>query len=322
MTIPYFARLLGLSLATFFLVHTLLALTISFATPAAIRFAGRITPVWAARFLFSLRLLPSVFGACIVLGLCVPSYLRLEPAGEVETAGFACIAAAILSVAIAVPSAARALRLWFRSARYVRSCRSIGSPTHLAGEPTPVLIITASRPFLALSGVFKLRLLISRGVLAALSPDELAMALRHERAHRTSHDNLKRLLILLSPGILPFVSGFGALERAWARFAEWAADDRAVDGDDNRSVSLAAALVRVARLGAASQPGLLATSLIGDDPNLSARVDRLLNPAPPRVKTNPWTPIAIGSAALVLTVSLFAFLPLSSVHGLLEHLMD
>ena len=112
-------------------------------------------------------------------------------------------------------------------------------------------------------------------------PGQLAAALRHEEAHRISRDNLKRLLLLLAPGLLPGLHGFGAIERGWARFSEWAADDDAVAGDAHRSLSLAAALVRVARMGGSAPVSPLTAAFLGDSREISARVDRLLSPAPP-----------------------------------------
>jgi hypothetical protein len=85
----------------------------------------------------------------------------------------------------------------------------------------------------------------------------------------------------MAPGILPFFHGFSRLEQAWARVTEWAADDFAVAGDTHRSLTLAAALVRVARLGKVPAPPVLVTSLMPNGVDLSARVDRLLTSSPP-----------------------------------------
>src|SRR4030095_11550333 len=71
-----------------------------------------------------------------------------------------------------------------------------------------------------------------------------------------------------------------ALERSWARFTEWAADDEAVAGDAHLSLYLAAALVRVARMGVGPTPSPLSASFLGASREIAARVDRLLSPAP------------------------------------------
>ena len=107
-------------------------------------------------------------------------------------------------------------------------------------------------------GAFRPQFVISRNVLETLSPEELDCAIRHERAHRTSADNFKRLLLLLAPDVLPFLTNaFSALDRSWITFSEWAADDSAVANDLQRSLSFAGALVHVAQMGAA--PRLVST---------------------------------------------------------------
>ena len=61
---------------------------------------------------------------------------------------------------------------------------------------------------------------------------------------------------------------------------EWAADDHAVAGDSQRALSLAAALVSVAKMGVNHQSAYLLSSLysplVAEDEDLAVRVDRLL----------------------------------------------
>jgi beta-lactamase regulating signal transducer with metallopeptidase domain len=221
-------------------------------------------------------------------------------------------------------SLARGSRAYRRSNRYIRECERRGRDTRLAGESRPVCVLTGAAPLVALTGIFRPRLLISQLVIRALSAEQLAAVLRHERAHRMSLDNLKRLLILLSPGLLPFFRGFDALEQAWAVAAEWAADDRATKGNRRWALTLASALVRVARLNTAQPFPLLATSLLGDQAGLSARVDRLLNPAPRRQEIQA-SPILKATAGLTLAAGIAGVMlqptMLHSVHELLEDLI-
>jgi len=125
----------------------------------------------------------------------------------------------------------------------------------------------------------------------------------------------------LSPGLLPGIHGFGALERAWSRVTEWSADDRAVAGNPERSLSLAAALVRVARLGGAT-PAMM-TSLLGDRADLAIRVDRLLRgPAiteKPTITMTTW--FALAAAILASGLAILQPATLSTVHRLLESLV-
>jgi Zn-dependent protease with chaperone function len=324
MITPYVFRLLCLSLAAFFVVHAAVGLPVSLAVPWAIRMAGRLRPRLAASLLLGLRMLPPGLAIFVVVGLCVPSYLWLEPEAVAEDVGFWCLAAALLTAAIWGISAVKALHATVLSLRHARRWQCAGRRTRIPGAPFPVLVIDAPAPLLALAGIFRSQVIVSRRVLSVLPAGQMAAALRHEQAHRASHDNLKRLLLLLAPGILPMSHGLGALERAWVRFAEWAADDESVAGDGRRALLLAAALVRVARLGGTSAQMPLAASILADSADLEARVDRLLYPVRQPVKLKPQTPVLTAAAALTLTVSLAAvtWLPatLSRVHRLLEHL--
>ena len=320
MTFPYLMRLWCLSLASFFLLHLALGLLVSLIAPWVFRAASRMEARLAARHLLSLRLLPAGLAALLVAGVCVPSYLWLEPAAGLEEVGWGCLLPAVFGLAILGQSLARTLQAHQRSNRYVHQCQSRGRKALLGPARTPVWVVDGMAPLVALTGILRPRLLMSQEVMRTLSPDQLAAVLRHERAHQSSRDNLKRLLILLSPSLFPFYRGFGAMNRAWALAAECAADDRAVEGQRRRALSLAAALVRVARLNAPHLSPMLGTSLLADGAELSVRVDRLLHPVPRR-KEAPANPIlraasltlAAGMAGVILQPAMF-----HSVHELLE----
>jgi hypothetical protein len=129
----------------------------------------------------------------------------------------------------------------------------------------------------------------------------------------------------LAPDIFPFVRPLRTLEHNWSKFTEWAADDQATSGDSSRAISLAAALVQVARMGTAPRLPFLSTSLLARDRDLAVRVNRLLRavpvtPARPS-KTRPLLRAASFLFACCLAALLLAPPTLSLVHELLELLL-
>ena len=324
MMAPYLVRLFCLCLAVFFLIHSTAGLAVALTGSAAIRTARRMRSRRAERFLLVLRLMPAALALCVVAGICVPSYLWLEPEISAEEVGAGCLAAAILAAALLAISTARGVRATVRSARHARSCELLGRRSTLAGSPEPVWILDSPVPLFALVGVFGSRVAISRSVMNALPEGPLAAALRHEGAHRLSHDNLKRLLLLLAPDLFPGFSGFDALERNWARFTEWAADDEAVAGDAHVSLCLAAALIRVARMGGAPAPWPLSAAFLGDSRELSARVDRLLTPnlaAPIRTANSAVTAAGVAVAVVGCAATMLHPATLGWAHRMIERLI-
>jgi Zn-dependent protease with chaperone function len=325
MILPYFLRLLSLCFASFFVLNFAVGLLVRFSCNPAIRSAESKAPSTAARLLLAFRLLPVALATLFVLGLCVPSYLWLEPAATSERVGVICAILGFLGAATWLHSIARTAYSLLVSMRHNRLCLASAQETRLPGASSTALLIETEAPLLAMSGILRPRLLISRGALRALSADELDAALRHENAHRTSRDNVKRLLLLLAPDIFPFVRPLRTLEHNWGKFTEWAADDQAASGDSSRAVSLAAALVHVARMGSGPRLPYLSTSLLACDCDLSARVDRLLH-ATQIAPTRSWQaqPLLRTISFLLagcLAALLLAPSALSSVHGLLELLL-
>jgi len=325
MILPYLLRLSCLCFASFFVLNLAAGLLVRFFSKSAIRYTESKSPRSAARYLLALRLLPFALAALFVVALCVPSYLWLEPAAASERVGFLSIFLGILGAATWLISIARAIHSLVASWRHNRLCRLAGVDTHITGESSSLLVVESQAPLLAMSGLLRPRLLISRGVLQTLSSEELSAALLHEHAHRTSRDNAKRLLLLLAPDIFPFLRPLRALEHSWSKLAEWAADDEATSGDSNRAVSLAAALIQVARMGSAPRMPYLSTSLLACDRDLSTRIDRLLHPVSPARPVAKPVQHRLLTAGFLLAGSLTALLltpsALSSVHQLLELLL-
>ena len=323
MIAPYFARLLFLCFATFFVLHTILNFLVAAATPALLRRAQTLTPRSAARLLFSFRVAPVTASFALVMSLCVPSYVWFEPHAP-EGVGYICLAFAGLGgliLGVAVCNAWTALR---QSLSYASRNENSSTTSRLRRGALEIFVIDQPMPVLSLAGFFRPRLILSRSVLDAFSGDELAAALLHEDAHRCSRDNWKRLLLILCPGVFPLRKPFAALERAWARFSELAADDAAVDGDPRRALSLASALVRFAQQGVSPAVTPLVSSLAAADSELADRVDRLLRCESLRESQTPRRASVLergAIAAATIAVAAIAAGALPAVHELLEHLI-
>ena len=324
MILSYSLRLIFLCFAFFFLAHAALGLIAWAAGPAAIRLAERIRPRAAARFLFALRLLPAALGMLVLFVLCVPSYLWLEPRASVERVGLLCIAAAAAGAALWVMAAARTLRAVVESLRFRARCDRSGVMLKPARKNERVTVIETGYPLIALAGLLHPRVVVSRSAMNALSAEEFAAALEHEKVHRASGDNWKRLLLRAAPEAVPFSRSFAKIEQAWLRFSECAADADSTHGDEHASLALASALIEVARLGTSRQVPAAVSSLVPDPRDLAERIDRLLIPQPPQSKYRVGTVVAVAVTSLLVAGLAAAMLSPSSliaVHEILERLV-
>jgi len=280
MTVTYYVRLILLCLAVFFVCHTVLAAAVMAMAGWARRRAAAMRAEHAALVLLCLRVFPGLASLLVAVGLCVPSYLVFEPIRGHERVGLACLVLAAAGGAVWLHTLTRAGNVLWRTWRNTSAWRRTGRVTESVAEATSFLAVPSAFPLFATIGLWRPRFVISSELLAILPEEELAAALRHERAHRDSADNWKRLLVLMMPGGPLLLGGLEPLESGWVRFAEQAADDRAVGGDQGNAVRLAAALVRVARAGLMPPTRGLVSSLISEQPELSIRVERLLNGTP------------------------------------------
>jgi hypothetical protein len=226
--------------------------------------------------LFRLRLLPAACATVCALGVALPIFLWFEPRDNGDEA-FArtLVVAAVAGAALLVRGAWRAAAGWRATAAVTREWQARGRRLHTVDAPIPVFAIDESFPTVAVVGFARPALFIAERVLRACTADEVRAMVLHECAHVTHRDNLKRFLIRACPD--PLRRG-GALDRAWTRAVEEAADARAVAGDAGFALELAQALIHVARLA----PGvsrLEAASAFYLGGSIESRVRQLLEPA-------------------------------------------
>jgi hypothetical protein len=304
MTASYWLRLLLVSFASFFLVHGAICLAVRAGQARALRFAERLRPRAAGHLLLCLRMLPPAISIAVVLGLCAPSYVRFEPNAGAERVGLLCLLAAFLGILVWVAALGGGLRGAVRSLRFTRACRRSGRVVRLAGDPSELLVVSGQgRPFLVQCGFLRPDFVISERLFAGLSIAELEAALAHERAHWLSRDNWKGLALRFMPAPLPFSGRFRAIERGWAKFTERAADDSVSAQGPGLALSLASALIRLARLRARMGeplPVREAASSLGGRDDLSGRVHRLLALAPFPGKGNARLWMFWGAGGLLL----------------------
>ncbi|HVO78520.1 MAG TPA: M56 family metallopeptidase [Candidatus Bathyarchaeia archaeon] len=327
MVLPYYLRLLCLCAAAFFVVHAVAWLAIRSVSATSVRVAGTMRPGQAARLLFWLRIAPASVTLFLVIGFCIPSYVWLEPDWAGERVGWLCLTAAALGAATWLIAVVRGSVALTRTRLYLRNCRSSEQPANVEFPYVDdVMVLDEGVAVMAVTGVVRPRLVVSRAVLDTLSEEQKIAAFRHEEAHRSSRDNLKRLLFLLTPDVLPFARGLSPMERGWAKYSEWAADDAAVDGSQDRALSLASALVKVAKLGLHAAPCYVLSSLMDDNRELQVRVDRLLRePAYAERPLQPLAAFALRAGVICGSIGVTLLLwpqSLGGIHRLLERLVQ
>jgi Zn-dependent protease with chaperone function len=181
-------------------------------------------------------------------------------------------------------------------------------------------VVDAERPAMALVGVLRPRLLVTRGLINALSDEELSACIAHELGHCRAWDNFKRLAMRAAPDALFGTSAARALERRWAAASEHAADDIAGEHGAAARCALASALVKVARLMPEDRVVAEPISTLVGGGEIAARVRRLLDdraiaPAPGRRR------LRVASAAAVVAIGATYGPLLKAVHYATELLV-
>jgi Zn-dependent protease with chaperone function len=298
--------------------YGLFSLLLSAAVAIAWR-AGLRRQLTDANAVLSVRLLPAVGSAALVLTVVLPAFLIYEPRHAHDQPGPLLVVSALFSLLVLGDGIRRGLRAWQATRALLRGSEPL--LTRPACGDTDVTVINVREPLVGVVGSWKQRIVAARSVAAACDHEEFHQVLAHEAAHMDARDNLKLLMLLTMPDALAWLTTGRALTAHWRAATELEADERASGTDPRKRVALASALIKVARLSlatgrprAASRGG---TQLNG----LEHRVRRLLNPSPAmrRSFSGRFPGRRLLTCALlvpVLAVPLYA-----SVHRLIEVLV-
>lgn len=271
------ARGLLVSLAFFATVYCPLSVLVAFAWQGTGRIRRNARPI-SPNFLFGLRIFPFAVSTVITIFFTFPSFWLMERASLDEDAGTFVLAAC--SLVILSAGLLRALRAQSRTKRAV-SHWSVEAASVRSGQgrgASAVMSASNGAPALILVGICKPKVMVSDMAATLLSDQELHAAVRHELGHKSSWDNLKKILISATP-----FPGMSSLENAWRDAAELAADDAAVAHRQD-ALDLAAALIKLSRSSAKQwSEAVLASELLSGSSSVGPRVKRLLEwSMPPR----------------------------------------
>ncbi|MGA8493658.1 MAG: M56 family metallopeptidase [Terriglobales bacterium] len=268
------ARCIGVSLAVFVLLYVSLSLAVAWGWKLARRVFRPRSARGSSDLLFVLRILPFAVSSLITFAFTLPSFLLLEPRSTNEAIGAAPLALGFLCLILLVAGITRAAMTQLKASRALMKWLDgsmLMEPQILeSGDPVPIFCTGNNAPSLTVAGVCAPKVLVSEAALAALNPSELRTALRHEFAHALRYDNLKKLVFRFSA-----FPAMADLERAWSEQTEMAADDAAVSSFRD-ALDLAAALIKVSRLGPTECSSELTMALLHSSTALSARVQRLV----------------------------------------------
>ena len=257
--------------------------------------------------------------------------ISLDPALSYAAISFASIALVVAAYAV--------VKGYFRIGRIVRRLEIDSEPAApdrirqveeaCERHGLSIGLVVSRYPFSFVWGYFRSKLIVSTGLLNALTSEELGALLEHEAAHHTRRDNLSKWMLTICRYLSPVFPLTGLLYRWWSEQVEMVCDEVAARRT-NDPVEVAGALVRLTRLtlGMPRSPQPLESSFFGEhEVLLQRRVERVLSLSglqtiEPVVMSRSWVKATmLCSAAFVVTLAtLFVVSPLA-IHRLLEFLL-
>jgi len=294
------ARGIAISFSVFVIVYCALSLVVCFTWRKVWRWGQRHPVRRRADWLFILRMSPLVTAGLITTAFTVPSFLLLEPRAIDEPVGRIPLVLSLCGVALGMLGVGNAVKAAREAARRVAVWASDAQAME-SGASVPVLRVSRVAPAMTAAGILRPIVLLSSTAESVLTAGELQTALSHEVEHVRRWDNLRKLLLRLVA-----FPGLGGLEAAWLEASEMAADDAAVS-NPAEALDLAAALVKLARLGPLEAPLDLTASIVhGPAPIINARVERLLAWGERQPVQRQRHSLWYGLSAALATVTMFA----------------
>lgn len=231
----------------------------------------------------ALRLLPASGAALLTFTVILPAFLVYEPGHHREEVGPFLVALVLLVLITVSAGIVRGARAGLAARRLLRNC----GPDDLwcMSDGQTVDLIDIPEPIVAVVGVWRPRIVAAKHVFGACSQKEFLQVIAHETAHVATRDNLKLLLLLISPDVLAWFPVGATLAARWRAAAELEADQRAAGSDPGKRVVLASALIKVARLSSGNERPVpvLGMHVVVDD--IEGRVRQLLAPSPRMART-------------------------------------
>jgi Zn-dependent protease with chaperone function len=241
----------------------------------------------------------------------------------VESTDPASVPLGVLAAALLAAAATAAVRAaWLRTTAIVAAhqhTRRLPGPSGLTGPAEAVVLQDDGVDAYTVPG-WPSRIVVTSGMLAALTPAERDVLLAHERAHAGSchyvFTAVARLAAAANPLLTPLASALGYCVERWA-------DERAAAAAGSRP--LAARAIAKAALAAAAapappraQPAVLLGALPRPTPSrgpgvVPRRVAALLGP-PPRLRLVP----LVLAVALVAIAGLSALAAARDLHAMIE----
>jgi BlaR1 peptidase M56 len=211
-----------------------------------------ISPALAADCLFLLEILPLLTSATVLSLFVIPGFVVWEPTHTEESVSPWLAAVCVFALGLILTTARRLF-------------------LELRREP----IISHDRPFIAVLGCLRPRIVITDAAHVLLSKEELRAVLRHEAVHIERRDNFRLLAARVMSLLTLNPRAWREMESLRAHMTEFAADSFAAT-DERSALDLAQALVKVARDFPATEYRL-ASSLMPRRDSIQERVLRLLN---------------------------------------------